>query len=278
MREKMKYCVDYKRNFKYINDVDEIKINFRRTDASLLDFMLLHSNQRIIISIQDESDFIAYDCIKIFDAIAIKYPEINFTFLLGHCKENNVKELLQLLQENEIKHKYFFSDFVNNWDFLHGIMELNPSDVYLVEDMGFEIDKAAALLHGAGIKVRVFPNVAQSTWSGTPALKKFFIRPDDVDTYEPYVDVMEFFGKEDSIETYYKIYAIDKKWMGKLSEVILSFDNDTLDSRFILPQFAEYRIKCGKRCQKCKSCRICEAIEHLAATLEDKNIMIKKNK
>jgi hypothetical protein len=89
---------------------------------------------------------------------------------------------------------------------------------------------------------------------------------------------MEFFGKEDSIETYYKIYAIDKKWMGKLSEVILSFDNDTLDSRFILPQFAEYRIKCGKRCQKCKSCRICEAIEHLAATLEDKNIMIKKNK
>ena len=80
---------------------------------------------------------------------------------------------------------------------------------------------------------------------------------------------------KDSISTYYKIYAIDKKWFGKLNEVIIDFNDNEIDSRFILPQFAARRLNCGKRCFKGRPCRTCNAIEELAALLESENLMIK---
>ena len=171
----MKYCIDFQKGFKYINDVDEITIIYRRKDTSLIDFLLEHQKQRINIYIKDEEDFLEYNCIKIFDAI-------------------------------EKEHRYFFEDFVHDWDTLWGYINLKPSSIYIAEELGFEIKAVAELLHSFGIEVRCFPNVAQSSWTKTSGLKKFFIRPEDTVWYEPYVDIYEFFGKPDSLETYYKIY------------------------------------------------------------------------
>lgn len=271
----MKYCVDYRQNFKYLNDVDEITINFRRTDTTLVDFLLLHKNKRINIYVNDEEDFINNKCIKLFDAIATDHPEINFALKFRDYKVGKVKEAIEIIKGSVIKHKYFFEAFIRDWDTLLGYIELQPSDIYIVENLGFEIEAVATLLHIAEIQVRCFPNVGQSAWKGTPALKKFFIRPEDVHYYEPYIDVLEFFGKENSIETYYKIYAIDKKWFGKLNEIIIDFNDEEIDSRFILPEFALRRMNCGKRCLKGRPCRVCKAIKELAEVLESHNLMIK---
>lgn len=270
----MKYCIQYKKNFKYLNDVDEITINFRASDTTLVDFLLLHQKQRINIYIDDEDDFINNDRIKLFSAIALERPEIhNFVFKLKDYKRETTKKIVEIIKSSKMK--YFFEVFVRDWDTLLGYVELHPSDIYVVENLGFEIAAVAQLLHVAGIQVRCFPNVGQSAWKWTPALKKFFIRPEDVHMYEPYIDVLEFFGREDSIETYYKIYAIDKKWFGKLNEVIIDFDDKEIDSRFILPKFAVRRLNCGKHCLKGRPCKVCEAIKELAEVLESNNIMLK---
>lgn len=265
----MKFCVNYKKDFKYLNEIDELTIRFRRQDTSLVDFLLLYPNKRINITIEDETDFIKNDCIKLFDAIAAENNINNFTFKLKHFSE----DIINIIKSSKMKYKFFFDAFVNDWDTLRGYAKLNPSDIYIVESLGFELAAVAKFLHENNIRVRVFPNVAQSSWNGTEALKNFFIRPDDVYVYEPYVDVMEFFDKEDSIATYYKIYAIDKKWFGKLKEVIIGFENNDIDSRYILPSFASRRLNCGKRCLKGRSCRICEETEILSSTLEQNHIM-----
>ena len=70
-----------------------------------------------------------------------------------------------------------------------------------------------------------------------------------------------------------KIYK-DKKWFGKLKEIIPNFDSE-LDSRFIIPHFAKQRIKCGKKCLKGGKCKICERIEQLSKTLEKSNLLVK---
>lgn len=267
----MKYCVDFQKGFKYINNVDEITITYRRTDTSLIDFLLEHQKQRINIYIKDEEDFLKHGCIKIFNAIAKEYPEVDFCFKLESYSEKT-KDVFLAILGSEIKHKYFFNYFVHDWDSLWGYISLKPSSIYITEEMGFEIKKVAEILHSQNIEVRCFPNVAQSSWAKTPGLKKFFIRPEDTVWYEPYIDVYEFFGKPDSLATYYKIYAIDKKWFGKLNEIILSFEGE-IDSRFLLPSFAERRLECGKRCLKGRGCRICEATEQLSATLEKHNLM-----
>jgi hypothetical protein len=273
----MKYCIDYYKGFKYLKEIDEITITYNRRDTSLLAFLLLYKDKRINIYINDENDFINNDCIKLFDAIKDQYPELNFVFKLRNHKAS--KDTYDIIKASDKNYKIFFDEFIRSWDVLHGYLDLGVSDVYIVEELGFNIIDAAALAHERGAQVRVFPNVAQSAWSHSPAFKKFFIRPEDVSIYEPYVDVMEFFrknGNQDSLSIYYKIYAIDKKWFGKLNEMMLSFDSD-IDSRAIVSNFAERRLNCGKRCLKGKKCHICEATEKLAFTLEKNNYIITRD-
>ena len=127
------------------------------------------------------------------------------------------------------------------------------------------------------MRIRVFPNVAQCSTEYTNDLKKFFIRPEDLENYEPYVDVYEFYGDSNKLLTYYQIYKYDKKWFGPLKDLIIGF-NDEIDNKYIIPRFPERRIKCGKKCLKGVSCSMCETIEQLSKTLEDAKMIIQIDK
>lgn len=270
----MKYCIDYKnKKFKYFDKIDEITINFIPRESSIINFLLENKNKRININIEDKDDFIENKRIKMFDVIKQQCPDIDFAFKIGYFKDESTKKIMEMIKTNEMQHKFFFQTLVGDWDTLNGYAELGVSDIYVVEDLGFEIKRVAEILHSRGIRVRVYPNVAQSKWGKTDPFRKFFIRPEDVDIYEDYVDVIEFFGKNDSIETYYKIYAIDKKWFGKLNEIIIDFDSD-VDNRCILPKFAPKRLNCGKKCAKGKHCEICSAIVELAEVLKKNQLLI----
>lgn len=271
----MKYCVQYKPGYKYLDRIDEIIIHFRRQDTTLIDFLLLHKDKRVIIDIDNEDEFIEYDCIKIFTSALEQHPEINFVFRLGDPRVEGAQNLAEKIREEKsLSKRFFFDNFVDNWDTLMGLLEYYPSDMYITGSLGFEIKDVAELLHALDVKVRVFPNVAQSTWA-IDSLRKFFIRPEDIQFYEPYVDVCEFFKSEKSLATLYKIYAIDKHWSGKLQELILSFTDNEIDSRCILPQFAESRLNCRKKCMKGKGCHICDAIGQLAEMLNKNDIILK---
>ena len=270
----MKYCVKYDKTFKYNNIIDEVTITYNRKDTSLLEFLQLFSNNkcRVNIYINNEQDFIDNNCLSFFIALAAKHPEVNFALKLKeyHYDNNNINQIYEGIKNSGQNIPFFFETIVKDWDTLHGHINMHPTDIYIAEELCFQLVSVATVLHENNIKVRTFANVGQSSWKQTPALKKFFIRPEDVEVYEPYIDVLEFFGREDSIETYYKI---EKKWFGKLNEVILDLDTD-IDSRFLLPSFAERRINCGKRCLKGRPCQICEATEQLSALLEKNNLMI----
>lgn len=273
----MNYCVDFCKDFKYINDVDEITITFNRKDTTLVDFLLEHQTQRINIWIKDAEDFLENKDLEKFKAIQEKYPDLIFYFKLPDPDRSNqrdsIKKLHKLIEE-ETSFPYFFDTFVNNWDTLYGYLHKGVSDMYITESLGFELNKVAKVLHDAGIRIRTFPNVCQTACKEIPSLKTFFIRPEDVIYYEDYVDTLEFFGYKNSIETVYKVYAIDKKWFGQLKELILGFNED-FDSRYIIPRFAEKRIRCGKECLKGGYCRICERVKDLSKVLEKNSLLIK---
>lgn len=148
--------------------------------------------------------------------------------------------------------------------------------MYIVEGMGFELDKIAPIVHQYGTMVRVFPNIAQSAWEDTPDLQKFWIRPEDTGLYEDYIDIYEFaYDRYDQQKIYYDIYFNDKKWFGDLKEIIFGL-HDSLDSTCLLPRFAEKRIRCGRKCMKGGTCQMCNIIAQLAATLQGKNLTLEK--
>lgn len=89
------------------------------------------------------------------------------------------------------------------------------SDIYITNDLAFDLNTLSKEVHKINNKcqIRVYCNIAQSALvlQEQNSLKSFFIRPEDVDLYEKYIDVLEFYGVDEKLETYYKIYVIDKK-------------------------------------------------------------------
>lgn len=260
----MNYCIDFKKNFKYFNEVSEFTIKYRKD----LDIQKLKQfeGKRVniaVTTVQDAEDFMQWKAIYLLKAI----PNIDLHIKLIY----GMDELVELCKKHKIP--FFYENIATQWDVLNGLAEEGVSDIYIGEDLGFEIKKVAEVLHDRGIKVRVFPNVAQSAWKDTPAYQKFFIRPEDIYLYEPYVDSCEFFNSIHNNETYYKIYAIDKKWEGNLSDCIIDLDQ-SFDSRFLIPEFGTKRFNCEKRCAKGNSCSICNQIMKLANTLKEKQLQV----
>jgi hypothetical protein len=78
--------------------------------------------------------------------------------------------------------------------------------MYICEELGFSLDKISKILHDNNVRVRVFPNICQSSFPETPSIKTFFIRPDDITVYATFVDVFELISDKERQRVLYKVY------------------------------------------------------------------------
>ena len=261
----MKYCIDYNQNtrhLKCIDKVDEWTIEYNKKDTTLLDFLEENKDRRINLYIKELLD------IQFLKDLSNKFPNLYFKLSIDYLEE---------IKKEEPNFKFFFDTYVNNWDTFIGLIYKGITDIYIVENMGFELDKVSAIAHKENVAIRVFPNVAQSAWKNLTGLKKFFIRPEDVEVYESYVDTFEFYGEDKNLDVYYRVYTEDKKWFGKLNEIIIDF-NSEIDNKYIIPKFAEKRISCGKNCLKGGKCMRCNRIQELSNSLEKSKLIVKIDK
>lgn len=258
----MKYCFNYNKDtehMKYINEANEWTIIYNKRDNTLFDFLDLHKDRRINIYFT-EKDLVSKDFLE---ELSKKYNNIYFKLNMKNYYNKDIK----------YNCKFFFDELVDDWDTFIGLLQYGVSDVYIVENLGFELDKVAAAAQNYNVQIRAYPNVAQSKFTDIKPLKKFFVRPEDVDVYDKYIDIFEFFDVDKKLDTYYEIYAIDKKWFGQLNEIIVDFDSD-IDNKYIIPKFAEKRVKCNKQCLKGSNCNRCDEIEKLAGTFEKSGLIV----
>lgn len=262
----MKYCFTYqKHNLKLMKQADEILINYQPQDTTFEDFLELYKEKRIIVNISPYH--LTQEEIEKLNAFYIKYN--NFVLRL----EKYEKEKIDLL-----KMPFFLTTLVDDWDTFHWLLSIGVSDIYIVNILGFYIKECSKLAHEKNIKIRVFPNIAQHHCHfKTSSITDFFIRPDDLDLYEPYIDIFEFtcYNKEQE-EALWKIYK-DKTWFGKLNEIIIGLDSE-IDNRAVLEIFGEKRLDCKKQCFYLENCSLCKIIEDLSKTMTEKNYYIEKEK
>ena len=270
----MKYCLRYANSSKVlIKEADEISIIYNKNDAELPAFIEKHPNQRITLIIQHPEDAFDNFEIKKLRAVAEKYADTQLTICLYQlCKRAAIDNAI-IEKVRQVGLPWYTGNTVTSWDALHYFLALGVSDVYITEELCFDLPIVAKLCHEKGVGVRVIPNVAQSSINETPDLKKFFIRPEDLETYAPYIDTIEFWGELTQQDTYYKIYK-SGRWYGDLKEIIFSFDTE-FDSRRVLPIFGSARLGCGKRCFKGFNYSICDNVHSISKKMEAQNLIIK---
>jgi hypothetical protein len=259
----MNYCVDFYNHLTGYEKADEYTIKYTKKNDVLIDFLEKNNTKRVNLTIEAR---ITEAEMELFVSIYEKFSNLVLRF------ESYDADIIDLIQKSGIP--FFFGNRINNWDEFIGFVNLGVSDIYVVEDLCFDLERVASIAKPAGIRLRTFANVAQSTWKGTPEIKKFWIRPEDISIYEKYIDTLEFFGTPQQISVLLKVYKEDKQWFGRLKEIIFGLQSD-IDSRFIIQRFAEQRVKCRKDCLKGGKCQVCDRVVELSNTLEKANIMIK---
>ena len=258
------FCLKYYPFQNYVNDADELKIEYRPADRTLEDFLEKYHDKSIVIDINKH--FEDLDA-KLLKGLSDKYKNVKLIV------DYNNKKHFKRIQENKIP--FFFSNFAKTADEMNGLIKYHPTDMYICEELGFSLDKVSELLHKNDIKVRVFPNICQSSFSETPSIKTFFIRPEDIQVYSTFVDVFEIISDESRQQVLFKIYN-QGYWLGNVKDIILSF-KDNLDNKHIMSTFAMIRAKCGKRCMyRPESCTICDRFIDVADTLKKGRLIIQR--
>lgn len=268
----MKYCGRFSNKID-MSVFDEISILYDNQDRQLLTFLEEHCDKRIVLIVRDMDNFYkAQEWLKL-NAIKEAHPDWNFVVCFREiCRFELFNSMLQECCAN-LCIPFFTGYLVTSFDQLHYLCAQGVSDVYLGEDICFDLRRAKAVASSYGVQLRVFPNVAQASVRTSPALKKFFIRPEDVSIYEDVIDTFEFWGPLDRQAVLYKIYS-KERWFGDLQALILDFDM-SFDSRRVLPSFASIRKTCGRKCMKSEPCSICDTIHSISKKFENQNLMLK---
>ena len=256
----MKYCLKWNNRCSSLKDADEISIKYIE-DKGLVDFMGKYAEKRIIIRLQS-THFSDSEIAKLV-AIRNQFPQYRFTVGIPAIDTN----LTSRLQERKVP--FYILTPVKDWETLNFLVcTLGVTDINISGPLGFELPKVKRFLErfGKDVVVRATPNSIATMFTITcPSLQCFFIRPNDIDLYEPYIDVLEFDGIEHQ-DTFYKIYAKEKAFIGKLNQVIYDFDLP-IDNMGLIPAFGERRIDCGRECLSGGRCKRCMTLANISETM-----------
>ena len=206
----MKYCLNCRQDKEYLSKADEIFVDYR--DRDFINTLVEdYKNVPIILDIpfDIEPDWAN---IRIYNMISLQ----NLTLRLHNLKRDYPKV-------KELDIRFYFAGLISTYYDLNSLVELEPKYVCLEAPLFFDLLTVHHILSQKNIGVRANPIVAdQSAWGISHQNKEVgtFVRPEDIEAYEEYIDVFEFRDENDAFllpkreAAYYRIYAEQKAWPG----------------------------------------------------------------
>lgn len=263
----MKYAIQYSPNFRHLLEVDEII--FESFDDIREYAGTGTPEQTYIYHLPQPQD-------NVKDIIELK-NELNINNLtIALTLKNTKKEILDTLKENNIS--YMFLDFARTKEMVDAMGQMGACSIYIVEELAFNLKALQYMREKYGFTYRVFPDIAQHSKNLSlyvPSLQRFFIRPEDTEVYEKYVDIFEFWRNDDRLSVIYEIYK-QQQWLGDLQDIVIGLEK-SIDNKTIAPHFGQMRTECDKICL-CGRCNLCEELEKLAEQFEAAGLEIVKKR
>lgn len=165
---------------------------------------------------------------------------------------------------------YFYNLTVDNKEYYNDAVATEVSDIYVGGSLGFSMEH---MRKPHEKNVRVTPCLPQTNGL-FPKHNSFFIRPEDINLYEDYIDTIDF-AFVDNGAILADVYISNKKWIGDLSEIIRGLPQG-LYGEGIIPDFGMRRLSCEQRCQnRGNRCNICERYAELSQNAKKNGIYFK---
>ena len=262
----MKYCINYTTKFNYFDSDDvEIEIRYSKEKQNgLLDFCknVIREDQMLVVRIEDNIDA---EELETFKAAAAVHP--NIIFKTWNLEDFRVTDL-----------KFMFADTVRCFTDLRAIVSIGVKRVIIGGDLCFNLHRVREYCDPYEVEIVCYANYIENRADNIPCYEKFFIRPEDVYTYEGYIDVLQFKKDDyyDSLQSqnlFYRIYKAGK-WDGTIDQIIEGYTLKTPNSS-VIPYFGIVRTNCKNDCNECQ---ICSHAATTANLLKENNIVVRVEK
>lgn len=235
----MKYCMSGRQPISILKKVNEVRMHYVDKDR-IIDYIEALPDKTIILEIPKEAS-INWDLYKAYAS------KVDFILCLAdlataqQCKSNGIK--------------FFWGYPINTYYELQSLLKLEPCYLYLGAPLCFDLPRVKEI---TDIPIRLIPNVAYDGYIPRDnGVCGQWIRPEDVNEYEKYVDVLEFDTNELQREAVLlHVYKDTQKWMGNLNLLITNLGVD-VDNRAISPDLVKARVSCGQRCMSHGTCHLC---------------------
>lgn len=260
-------------NDKYDAVADEFNILFRESRNSqekLIEFVETYPEKRINV----EMDRIDVSFLGILnrahDRVYVRLTDISDTQYVDALKEKGVRF-------------FFDSSAIAATSVYHlsYLISLGVSDVYLADDLLYDLQNARDIADSNEIGLRLVLNVVPTTLPITDYDKAPWFPPDSIDIIEPFIDTVEFNCGEPydwgAFGVYYRAWFERKMWHGDISEIIKDLRIFVPDDSLFTQELINYKIQCRKKCtNKYNKCDRCPKFVAIAQEMAEKQIGINK--
>lgn len=247
----MKYSVSSRQQPEYLQKCDEIKVMWNDRNI-IFDLTEKYPGKTINLCrylIHSNEDDIDWSEIKKFKTLARDNFVFGLTYIdeIIECKAHNIE--------------FYYLEPIRSFRELQGLKLFGAKWAFIDAPLFFQMDKVRAV----GLPVRVTANISvREAFPYADGVPGPWIRPEDVEAYEPYVDTIEFSRVNlDQERALFRIYAEQKKWPGELGLIVQDI-NYLGTNRMIPPDLVEKRLNCGQKCMENGNCRLCWRILDLA--------------
>ena len=240
----MKYCISSRQDNILLKQADEVMIEYRDRET-LPDLAEKAPQALLILQIPKAADM---NWIKYKKLLALEDIRMG-----RFCKSYKIP--------------FYWAYPITSYYELRGIIDLGVHQILLGPPLAFDLEVVSKFK----VPIRMVANLCyEGHIPRKDGIQGLYIRPEDVQHYEKYVDSIEFYSETlDKEKTLFTIYKEQQYWPGNLNLLLTNFGFD-VDNRAIPEEFAIARMQCRQNCMRNGTCRFCYTAVKFSRTL-DKN-------
>lgn len=227
-------------------------------------FLKEHNTERFNITIDDELNDYLFDLKNLRLAADIN-PNI-------HIVIKPYLEHIQILKNLNISFYFPFNFAATNFRELEGLIEMGVSDVYIADDLCYQLEKVHNICHTNNVQLRLLlDRVSSFKENANKDPKAPYFVPEVIEELAKYVDVFEFSENTSKarLNTLYRIWFEKKEWRDNLNYLYPLLEM-SIPNQYLLPYFIAYRMNCGYKCANGSVCRKCTQFLEIAQILHKK--------